>query len=112
MNNTGLRLTFCLNCCLFLLMAIPAFAQQPPPTAPPTAPPTTSATSATTQTAAVTPAKQSPPFWDEIAEFKHLDSIRRPPSGAILFIGSSSFRKWTNVQSYFPGYTIINRGFG
>jgi lysophospholipase L1-like esterase len=53
-----------------------------------------------------------PPFWNEIAEFKKQDSVQHPPSGAILFVGSSSFRKWTNVQSYFPGYTIINRGFG
>jgi lysophospholipase L1-like esterase len=57
-------------------------------------------------------AAQQPPFWNEIAEFKRQDSIQRPPSGAILFVGSSSFRKWTNIQSYFPGYTIINRGFG
>jgi lysophospholipase L1-like esterase len=53
-----------------------------------------------------------PPFWNEIFEFKKQDSLQHPPSGAILFVGSSSFRKWTNVQSYFPGYTIINRGFG
>jgi len=45
-------------------------------------------------------------------EFKRQDSLQHPPSGAILFIGSSSFRKWTNIQSYFPGYPIINRGFG
>jgi lysophospholipase L1-like esterase len=53
-----------------------------------------------------------PPFWNEIAEFKHKDSLRHPPSNAILFVGSSSFRKWTNVQADFPGYPIINRGFG
>jgi len=35
-----------------------------------------------------------------------------PPAHAILFIGSSSFTKWTDVQSYFPGFTIINRAFG
>jgi lysophospholipase L1-like esterase len=57
-------------------------------------------------------AAQQAPFWNEIAEFKRQDSIQRPPSGAILFVGSSSFRKWTNIQSCFPGYTIINRGFG
>jgi lysophospholipase L1-like esterase len=99
MNNTGLRLTIGLNCCLLLLMAVPAFAQQPPP----------ASTAPSVSLAAV---KQPPPFWNEIAEFKHQDSIQRPPSGAILFVGSSSFRKWTNVGSYFPGYTIINRGFG
>lgn len=30
----------------------------------------------------------------------------------MLFVGSSSFTKWTDVQNYFPGYKIINRGFG
>src|SRR6202012_1719283 len=57
-------------------------------------------------------ASVQPPFWNEIAEFKKQDSLQHPPSGAILFVGSSSFRKWTNLQSYFPGYPVINRGFG
>jgi lysophospholipase L1-like esterase len=98
MNDTCLRPTFILTCCLALLIAVPSFAQQPQ-TAPAIA---LSAPSV----------KQPPPFWNEIAEFKHQDSVQRPPSGAILFVGSSSFRKWTNVQTYFPGYSIINRGFG
>ena len=54
----------------------------------------------------------SPPFWKDIQNFKKQDSISFPPQNAILFIGSSSFTKWTDVQDYFPGYTIINRGFG
>lgn len=57
-------------------------------------------------------AQQHPPFWDEIQNFKKQDSIHPPKKNAILFVGSSSFRKWTDVQNYFPGYTIINRGFG
>jgi lysophospholipase L1-like esterase len=52
------------------------------------------------------------PFADEIRDFKKQDSLKPPPSRAILFVGSSSFRKWTDVSNYFPGYTIINRGFG
>lgn len=89
-------LTYCLACLLALLAATPSFAQQsgqkpPEPAAVP---------------------QHQPPFWNEIAQFKHMDSIQRPPSGAILFVGSSSIRKWTNVQNYFLGYTIINRGFG
>ena len=44
------------------------------------------------------------PFADEIANFKKKD--------AVSFVGSSSFRKWEDVISYFPNYTIINRGFG
>jgi|SRR5580704_7381080 lysophospholipase L1-like esterase len=52
------------------------------------------------------------PFIDEIRAFEKQDSISPPPQQAILFIGSSSFRIWTDVQSYFPGHQIINRGFG
>lgn len=55
---------------------------------------------------------QEPPFYNEIQEFKKQDSISFPPKNAILFVGSSSFRKWQDVQSYFPEYKIINRGFG
>ena len=53
-----------------------------------------------------------PPFWDEIQAFKKEDSISPPAKNAILFIGSSSFNFWKSVQKDFPGYRIINRGFG
>jgi lysophospholipase L1-like esterase len=56
--------------------------------------------------------KTNPPFWNDIQNFKKQDSIHFPPKNAILIIGSSSFTKWTDVQEYFPGYTIVNRGFG
>ena len=52
------------------------------------------------------------PFYNDIIAFRKQDSIQAPPRGAILFIGSSSFTMWTDVQKSFPGYTIINRGFG
>ena len=55
---------------------------------------------------------QEAPFYNEIQQFKKQDSISFPPKNAILFVGSSSFEKWHDVQSYFPGYEIINRGFG
>lgn len=55
---------------------------------------------------------QQAPFYSEIQHFKKEDSANFPPKYAILFLGSSSFRKWSDVQKYFPGYTIINRGFG
>jgi lysophospholipase L1-like esterase len=32
--------------------------------------------------------------------------------GGILFIGSSSFTMWRNVNEDFPSYQITNRGFG
>lgn len=52
------------------------------------------------------------PFINEIQKFRQQDSISAPPANPILFVGSSSFRMWKDVQSYFPGYTILNRGFG
>lgn len=55
---------------------------------------------------------QHTPFYSNIQKFKSQDSISFPPKDAILFIGSSSFTKWTDVQDYFPDFTIINRGFG
>lgn len=57
-------------------------------------------------------AQQKNPFKEEINNFKKLDSTHPPQKNAILFVGSSSFHFWTDVQDYFPGYTIINRGFG
>ena len=52
------------------------------------------------------------PFFNDMQNFKKQDSINPPPQHAILFVGSSSFTKWKDVQDYFPGATIINRGFG
>jgi len=55
---------------------------------------------------------QAPPFYKEVQAFKKTDSLHAPAKNAILFIGSSSFTKWTDVQNYFPDRTIINRAFG
>jgi len=52
------------------------------------------------------------PFADAIRKFKENDKVNPPPQHAILFAGSSSFTMWQDVQDYFPGFTIINRGFG
>lgn len=55
---------------------------------------------------------QEQAFWNDIQAFKQQDSIQKPPLQPILFIGSSSFTMWKDLQSDFPGYTILNRGFG
>jgi acetyl esterase/lipase/lysophospholipase L1-like esterase len=55
---------------------------------------------------------EAPPLYNEILAFKKQDAVAPPAPGGILFVGSSSFRKWTDVKDYFPGYPIINRGFG
>lgn len=100
MNNSGYCLVFCLAACLSLFTSLRSVAQQP-------------AVSPRSDTASLSPATvRQPPFWNEIAEFKRQDSIHQPPSGAILFVGSSTFRLWPNLKDYFPGYPIINRGFG
>lgn len=55
---------------------------------------------------------QNKPYFNEIAAFKEQDKKSFPAKHAILFTGSSSFRMWNNIQEDFPGYTILNRGFG
>jgi lysophospholipase L1-like esterase len=52
------------------------------------------------------------PFQDEIEVFLKKDSIAMPAANSILFVGSSSFNYWKDISNYFPGYPIINRGFG
>ena len=56
--------------------------------------------------------EKKPMFWQDIQNFKKTDQETAPPKDAILLVGSSSFTKWTDVDRYFPGKTIINRGFG
>ena len=55
---------------------------------------------------------QNKPFEGEIKAFAKSDSIVAPLQGKIVFAGSSSFAKWKDINQYFPGYPIINRGFG
>jgi len=47
-----------------------------------------------------------------IAQFEKQDSVLFPKADGILFLGSSSFTIWRDVQNNFPGKNIINRGFG
>jgi lysophospholipase L1-like esterase len=58
--------------------------------------------------------KHSPELqWgQEIRAFEAADKSNPPPRDAVLFIGSSSIRYWTNVAQAFPGHQVINRGFG
>ncbi|HVW12851.1 MAG TPA: hypothetical protein VHB54_03465, partial [Mucilaginibacter sp.] len=52
------------------------------------------------------------PYADEIRAFKHQDSLNFPKRNGILFIGSSSFRMWSDLEQRFPGEPIIKRGVG
>ena len=51
--------------------------------------------------------------WEnEIHAFEVKDRTNPPPQHAILFLGSSTIRKWKTLAEDFPGKTVINRGFG
>lgn len=63
-------------------------------------------------TLCVRAAGQTPPFEKEILAFETQDQQNPPPAGVILFTGSSSIRFWTDLSTYFPGKTVLNRGFG
>jgi hypothetical protein len=52
------------------------------------------------------------PFDNEIRDFKHQDSLHFPKPNGILFIGSSSIRKWTDLAQRFPNEPIVRRGVG
>lgn len=50
--------------------------------------------------------------WEkDIAAFEAADKVSPPPKGDIVFVGSSTIRRW-DTASYFPDLKIINRGFG
>lgn len=52
-------------------------------------------------------------IWDsKISEFRKADAKSSQSTHPILFIGSSSFTRWTSLNSCFPEYDILNRGFG
>lgn len=54
-----------------------------------------------------------PARWEkEIAALTAQDQISPPPTGATVFVGSSSIRGWKTLTEDFPGQTIIARGFG
>jgi lysophospholipase L1-like esterase len=57
-------------------------------------------------------AEETGRFAKEIEAFAAADKTNAPPQHAILFIGSSSIRGWTNLARDFPGRQVINRGFG
>lgn len=56
--------------------------------------------------------KKPNPFQSEIDAFAKSDKVKMPDAGRIVFAGSSSFRLWQDVNDYFPGKNILNRGFG
>lgn len=48
----------------------------------------------------------------EIAAFEQADREHPPEKGGIVFTGSSTIRRWKTLAESFPGFRVVNRGFG
>jgi lysophospholipase L1-like esterase len=48
----------------------------------------------------------------EIAALEAQDKATPPPTGGIVFVGSSSIRLWDGLKAAFPDKAIVQRGFG
>ena len=51
-------------------------------------------------------------FEANIQKFEAADKANPPVQGGIVFIGASSFARWTNLAESFPDLNVVNRGFG
>ncbi len=51
-------------------------------------------------------------FERDIEAFESADSLKPPPPGCTLFIGSSTFQHWHTLEDQFKYFRAINRGFG
>ena len=60
----------------------------------------------------LTYAQPKPRFWDDVQAIKAYDKMYAPPANPIVFMGSSSIRKWDNLQEVFGKYKVMNRGVG
>ena len=92
--------------CALLLAALSA-CSQPQPAAP--------APAVQPAPAAIVPAASTHNFakWEkDIAAYEAKDQATPPPKGGILFIGSSTIRRWATLAVDFPEHQVINRGFG
>lgn len=51
--------------------------------------------------------------WESaVQSFEAQDRIRPVAPGGVLFIGSSSIRRWESLAADFPNAPVVNRGFG
>jgi lysophospholipase L1-like esterase len=70
--------------------------------------------------AVLTASAQQPPskpldperFEAEFRAFEQADRATPPPEHPIVFVGSSSIRRWDTLAKDFPGLPVLNRGFG
>jgi len=67
----------------------------------------------TAKTGKTAKAVAGPKRWENtIRKFEEIDAATPAPKGAVLLVGGSNARRWTDVGDYLPQSTIINRGFG
>jgi len=57
-------------------------------------------------------AQIKPAYWEDVQTIKKYDQMYEPPYQPILFIGSSSIRKWNDLERTFADYVVLNRGIG
>ncbi len=54
-----------------------------------------------------------PNRWEPaIQKFEAEDRATPPAKGGVLFMGSSSIARWSNLAESFPDLKVVNRGFG
>src|SRR4051794_40659392 len=77
---------------------------------PPSLSPTATAQAPEEGSAAAKALEKSPSEkWEkEIRAFEDADKMSPPPKGAVLFIGSSSTRRWKTLAEDFPEVKVIN----
>ncbi|MFV0592726.1 MAG: GDSL-type esterase/lipase family protein [Draconibacterium sp.] len=51
-------------------------------------------------------------YKDAVANLSAKEYQFSPDKKLVVFAGSSSIRMWKDVQDYFPGFNVINNGFG
>ncbi len=56
--------------------------------------------------------QEEPRFASEVDSLANLDFERDSELPLAVFTGSSSIRMWEDLESSFPGFQVINRGFG
>jgi lysophospholipase L1-like esterase len=94
-----------------VLSSLAGCAQTPVASAPP-ALTTPSSTPAAVRPEVASGAVSNAAWAKDMDDFAKQDAANPPPQDAVLFIGSSSIRKWTSLAEDFSGTPVINRGFG
>lgn len=51
-------------------------------------------------------------YQDDVQTIKKYDKMFAPPANPIVFVGSSSIRKWDDLERTFASYVAMNRGVG